>query len=936
MSTATKIWWIAMGIWPSRHKTIVPREHDITRDKPGRVDNYLLGAVDFSILGSIFSVPLLLAGRHPLGQLLLLVLTVGGSLAWTIRRSLTPQATWRISMAEPLLLAAVVLLVIQLIPLPDSLLEWLRGDAARTLHLWTSQDVPGRMGTWPIISLAPQETRASLVMLLAYSMFFILIVQRIQSLTDVERLLRLIALAATGMAAFGLVQLLFGNGRYFWFLQQAAGSIESAACGSFLNRNHFAHFLALGMGPVVWWALDANRNSLAKTSAKYPALRWSALAIVSLAVLLSLSRGGAAVSVLALAVIVFVGYRIGILRARSLAAMGGVLFLVVVALAMFGHQHVAERMDDWLGGSVESLDRGAQRRTVWMATTTAATQNKLVGTGAGSHRHVCPLYLDTATNDGNIENAGRFFSAHADNGPLEVFEETGIVGIVLLTAVIVLAGVWCLGGIYRSASRRLSLALGAVSASLAASTAHNLVDCPWYVPGCTVIVVVLLAVACRLFQLSGDDTRRRAQRRALPRTFARAATLVLLLVGGWMLAGRIGPVTAESYWNDYRLLCSTSISRDAAGILPSEVYESSATDSNCGIKRSIEKMIDTLESVVQRDPNHTDAHVQLAGAYLLLFEHEQAISSLNQMPLTAVREAVSASGFKSRRELEDWLSLAIGEHWRVLEKARRHARAAATQSPLQGAAYIYLAQLCFLEGGDITARVQAYMKQALAARPFDGAILLAAANEAVLAGDFDRALELWKRSYRSGRIHQRELVRRLVGQIRPQDPAGEVDFFLDNFLPDLPILRQLEKTYEAIAEDGADVPMRLRQAYADAVEAEAEQVALGQKAAELWLEARLVYVKLGDQRRAVACLQRALQCNPSSYKAHYRLALAMMEMQDLAEARRHLEWCLARKPGDHSAQQKMEEVLRSCTTRETTCATAKMPDCQCDSRELIR
>ncbi len=903
---------------------------------PSRIDDFLLAAADFSILGSIFVVPLLLGGRHPLGQLLLVLLAAVGALAWTARKSLTPRATWRISKAEPLLLAAVALLIVQVTPLPESLLTWLHGDAGRTLHLWSNQDMPGRMGIWPMVSLAPQATRAALLMLLAYSMLFVLIVQRVQSLADVERLLRLIALAAVAMAAFALVQLLLGNGRYFWFLEHAAGKTDGAACGSFLNRNHFAHFLALGVGPTVWWALHAAPERDSGRPRGNAALRWSALAVVLLAVLLSLSRGGAAASVAALATVVFVCFRLGALRARSLAAMGGAMLLVVAALAMFGHQRVAGRMDDWLGGSMESLDRDARRRTVWAATAAAGAKNKLLGTGAGSHRYVCPLYLDTASNPASMESAGRFFSAHADNGPLQVFEETGVVGLVLLAAGVGMAGFWCVGGIYRSQSRRLSLALGAVAASLVASMAHNLVDCPWYVPGCMTVVVVLLAAACRLFQLSGDEARRRGQRRAMPRGFALAAALVVLLLGGWMLAGRMGPVMAEGHWNDYRLLCRVSIARDAAGILPSQGFED-----NCqadkrlgdGVQQSIEKMIDALENVVRSDPRRSGARVQLAGAYLLLFEYQQSVSRLNRMPLPALRQAVAASDFQSQRELEDWLALAVGPHYRLLEKARREARAAAAQCPTEGAAYVYLAQLCFLEGGDPTANARAYLKQALAVRPFDGAILLAAANEAVLDGDFDRALELWKRSYRAGRVHQRELVRRLVGQISPQNPAAEIDFFLDNFQPDLPILRRLEKAYQDVAPD--NVPARLRQAYADAVEEEAERLAAAPKAAELWLEARLVRVKLGDQQAAVACLRRALSCDPSSYKAHYRLAIAMLEMQDTAEARRQLEWCLARKPSDRSVRRKLEELLRLNVTRQAACTTA-VPDFQNRWREFTR
>lgn len=909
----------------------------------GRVDGFLLAAVDLSIGGCIFAVPLLLGGRHPLGQLLLVILAVVGAVAWTTRRSLAARAIWRHSRIEPLLLAAAALLVFQLTPLPECLLAWLRGDAAQTLSLWVSQDsslqaVPGHMGRWACLSLAPWATREALVTLMSYSMLFLLIVQRVQSLADVERLLRWMAVATVAMAAFGLVQMLTSNGKFFWFLEHHGGTTEGAACGSFLNRNRFAGFLALGVGPVVWWALAPTRHRDDGRPAIIAMSRWSGLAVVLLAVLLSLSRGGTAAGVIALVVVLFVCYRSKALRGGSLGAMAGVAILVGVCLGVCGHERVAGRMDDWFSGSLQGLDRDAHRRTVWKATAAAALANMPLGSGAGTHRYVCPLYLDASLSPAYVESAGRFFSAHADNGPLEVFEETGIAGAALLAVAVAVAGFWCLGGLFRSKSRRLSLALGAVAASLAAGMAHNLVDCAWYVPGCMVAVVVLLAAGCRLYQLSGNDARRRSQRVVLPRAFAVACTLVLLSLGVWMLAGRIGPVAAEPHWNTYRLLCRTQISRDAAGVMPDEARsQTSQTDDKheddkcegnvcceagerleCGFQRTadvtLEKMVDALENVVRWDPRRVDAHVQLAGVYLLLFEDRQAASELNRMPLSALRDAAVASGFRSRRELEGWLARSVGPHYRLLEKSRRHAHAAAALCPLEGAAYVYLAELCFLEcdnnnGIDSHKSVsQAYLQQALAVRPFDGAILLAAGNEAALGGDFELALTLWKRSYRAGRVHQRELIRRLLGHVCPQDIAGEIDFFLDNFEPDLPILRRMEKAYAEIAEAGQMV--RLRRTHAEALHAKASRTPRGRRSAQLWMEARLVHVKLEEQAAAVRCLEEALRCDPNSYKAHYRLALALLDREDLPEARRHLQWCLARKSDDRRARKKFKEVLR--------------------------
>ena len=70
--------------------------------------------------------------------------------------------------------------------------------------------------------------------------------QRIRHVEDVERLLRWCALSAVIMASFGIVQLLAGNGKFFWFYEHPFTTTCDGAKGSFSNRNHFAQFLALG------------------------------------------------------------------------------------------------------------------------------------------------------------------------------------------------------------------------------------------------------------------------------------------------------------------------------------------------------------------------------------------------------------------------------------------------------------------------------------------------------------------------------------------------------------------------------------------------------------------------------------------------------------------------------------------------------------------
>ncbi|MEE9603047.1 MAG: hypothetical protein V3V75_07070, partial [Thermoguttaceae bacterium] len=85
-----------------------------TRSKLRRA---LLVATDAGLAGCIFVVPLLMGGRQALGQFVLVVLAVAIALAWLVRQCLQREFFWRLSLAEVFLVAGLVLLAVQLLPL---------------------------------------------------------------------------------------------------------------------------------------------------------------------------------------------------------------------------------------------------------------------------------------------------------------------------------------------------------------------------------------------------------------------------------------------------------------------------------------------------------------------------------------------------------------------------------------------------------------------------------------------------------------------------------------------------------------------------------------------------------------------------------------------------------------------------------------------------
>jgi O-antigen ligase len=378
-------------------------------DACSSLDNVLLQVVDLGLIGVICVAPFFFGGRHDLGRLVVVSLIALTAAAWFIRQALLKKAFWPRTNAYAILLLAAAMLVVQIVPLPAAWCGWLAPNTERLLPLWSSDaGVVGHMGNWQTLSLIPHETTKSLAMLLSYGLLFAVVTGRIQTVRDVRRILGWVAIAALAMSMFGVLQYFTSGDHFFWFYDHPHRSASQTLCGAFINRNHFAHFLVLGMGPLLAWLLHGMKQASGAPTRKAQEVTpqrvvagaiAAAVLIVALAALGSGSRGGAIVLVVATAVFVAIGWLRGVVDSRVVFSLAGMAAVVAFALALQGYGRVMERLDDLAEGSIEELDYNGIRRKVWSANVASIQDSPLVGTGAGSHREICPAYFTESFSD---------------------------------------------------------------------------------------------------------------------------------------------------------------------------------------------------------------------------------------------------------------------------------------------------------------------------------------------------------------------------------------------------------------------------------------------------------------------------------------------------------------------------------------------------------
>lgn len=380
---------------------------------------------------------------------MVLQLLAAALLAWT---ALSPKRRQLPAEARPLaaiVLAGLVLLVLQIMPLPPALWSGLPGRSG----VAEGYAMLGETLPWLPLSLNPNGSLASALGLLPPVAIAAFVLTRPQR--EAWLAAALLGGACLGVLLGALQVSSAGPGKSDLFLYEIT---NGGAVGFFANRNHMGTLLLAGLPfafALLGSALQArDKNRSAGSSGLLGAIVLLLLAGVAL-------NGSTAVLLLGPPVL---GFSLLLLpmprRWRRILASAAVLLLVVSAAALTALPRSGDQTDGDM--SLQS------RLELWSASAPLASDFIPAGSGLGTFEGAFHLYEDPAETT-------RTYVNHAHNDYLELVIELGVPGALLIAAFLAW---WArrLTALWRSPlSSRLGRAATIVSAAV---LAQSLVDYP--------------------------------------------------------------------------------------------------------------------------------------------------------------------------------------------------------------------------------------------------------------------------------------------------------------------------------------------------------------------------------------------------------------------------------------------------------------------------
>ncbi len=585
------------------------------------------------------------------------------------------------------------LLVLQVLPLPSFLVGLLSPQA-----LDVKTQAAELTGKKQIITLAPYiyPVRLSLIRWTTYGLFFFGLSQVLNARKRIEILCLCILITATFTSLYGIYQAYSGDNMIWWFAGYG-GDVR----GTYINRNHFAGFMAMALMLAAAYASSVRTSFLQNNFTAASNSKGDAAKLLSSEQVFSKR-----------ALIVFCGVMIGLGLALSAsrggiisAAFGlllmGTLFvyrkshrrngLIVLLLFLFiggygfwvGLEHAIVRFQsDQLQTSLEGRFRYAQK------TMEVFKDYKLTGVGVGNFQHAYPQYQ--APKDMGL------LIDYAHDDWAQLLAEAGFLGLILTVSGIIVF-VFKTVRLWLERKDHKAIALGVLPPVMFITVGiHSWVDFNMHIPANILMLGAILAVGQGGLSIRARKFRERFELRfqkVYLNIKGRILVIMLLLFIAWSLSWTVRHFAAESYCNTVPNSTLNRVGNPPATEIAKAIgwdkYNAEywhrlglAQQKKKPGKGHVDDMTDALETALMLNPFSAIYYLELGWSYTRRWQEED----FAEMWLPKSDQAMDQAGFYSGAS-DLWLHYDVANYWlmrtKTFEPASKQWAAALAKAGIQ-------------------------------------------------------------------------------------------------------------------------------------------------------------------------------------------------------------------------------------------------------------
>jgi len=322
------------------------------------------------------------------------------------------------------LVCLLAYMLFQAVPLPTGLVSIISPETfalRQATHVW---DEPVQ---WVSLSINQKAAITEFFRISGYAAFYVLTVQILAGRKVLRKVITVLAVFASVLSFFGILQHILSNGKIYWFRELTVGGTPF---GPYVNRNHYAGIMGmlfpLVLGLFLYYKPHVSYRSFREKIAELFNIKKTNIHIllgfscilIGTSVFLTLSRSGIVSLCMSMVIFGFMIILRGMSRTRGIIIMV-VFLLIALSVGWFGWGPVFERFEKIID---TRGDISEQRLRLWSDSVNIIRDFPVTGTGFGSYINIYPRYRTIS---------GDAVADHAHNDYIELLSDGGIIGFLI-------------------------------------------------------------------------------------------------------------------------------------------------------------------------------------------------------------------------------------------------------------------------------------------------------------------------------------------------------------------------------------------------------------------------------------------------------------------------------------------------------------------------